>query len=129
LKVTGCRFNRVGGYGVTISGHARDCEVSDNVFTLTGESAIIAVGAYSAGVVSSEHDDFPLHTTVARNYVFHPGVYNLQSSLYFQALAVQSVVKDNLAFDGPRMAIQLNDQMGGECETPRIRKRFVHIPD
>lgn len=129
LKVTGCRFNRVGGYGVTISGHARDCEVSDNVFTLTGESAIIAVGAYSAGVVSSEHDDFPLHTTVARNYVFHPGVYNLQSSLYFQALAVQSVVKDNLAFDGPRMAIQLNDQMGGECETPRIRKSFVHIPD
>ena len=87
----------------TISGHARGVTVSDNVFWLTGESAVVIAGEYAAGVVSSATDHFPLRTTVRGNYCYHPGVNNLQSSIFFQALAVQSHVLDNVCFDGPRM--------------------------
>ena len=113
LTVERCRFLKTGSYGVMISGHARDVTVSDNVFWLTGESAVVIAGEYAAGVVSSATDHFPLRTTVRGNYCYHPGVNNLQSSIFFQALAVQSHVLHNVCFDGPRMAFQLNDQMGG----------------
>ena len=66
-----------------------------NVFSLTARVVVIA-GKWSAGVVAKDTDEFPLRPVVARNYCYHPGVVNLQSSIFFLALAVQSEVRDNV---------------------------------
>ena len=44
------------------------------------------------------------------------GIWQKQSSMWFQATSAQSIVKGNVHFNGPRAGINVNDGMGGGDE-------------
>ena len=52
--------------------------------------------------------DFPRHTLIANNVVREVGLWEKQSSAWFQAKAMQSTIRDNLFFNGPRAGINFN---------------------
>ena len=56
--------------------------------------------------------DFPRHTTIANNVVRELGIWEKQSSAWFQAKAMQTTIVDNLFFNGPRAGINFNGARG-----------------
>ena len=57
--------------------------------------------------------DFPRHTTISHNVVREMGLFEKQSSAWFQAKAMQTMIVGNLFFNGPRAGINFNDGFGG----------------
>ena len=55
----------------------------------------------------------PRGTLVSRNLVREIGIWQKQSSFYFQAVAAQTTLRGNVHFNGPRAGINLNDGFGG----------------
>ena len=58
----------------------------------------------------------PIGTKIINNIVTDIGIWQKQSSMWFQATSAQSVVKGNVHFIGPRAGINVNDGMGGGDE-------------
>jgi len=56
--------------------------------------------------------DFPRHTTISHNVVREMGLFEKQSSAWFQAKAMQTTIVGNLFFNGPRAGINQNDGFG-----------------
>eukprot|EP00965_Chrysotila_dentata_P212609 6187138-Pleurochrysis_carterae.AAC.5 len=55
----------------------------------------------------------PRFTVVKRNLVREIGLWQKQSSFWFQAVAAQTRLLDNVHFNGPRAGINMNDGFGG----------------
>ena len=55
----------------------------------------------------------PRHTLVAGNVVRELGIYEKQSSAWFQAKSCQNTITGNILFNMPRAAINFNDGFGG----------------
>lgn len=55
----------------------------------------------------------PLHTSIIQNFVHEIGLFEKQSSAWFQGLAAQTTLSQNIFFNGPRALINFNDGMGG----------------
>ena len=109
--VDACRFERIDGNGIFVSGYTRDVKMTDNAFAWIGLSAMAAWG------YTEEEDGTggqqPRFTTVEGNIVREIGIIEKQSSMWFQAKSCQNTVRNNIAFNGPRAAINLNDGFGG----------------
>jgi hypothetical protein len=62
---------------------------------------------------TDEHDgtsgEQPRGTVVSNNVCHELGVYQLQSSCWFQAKTAQTTVIKNLFFNGPRAGINMNE--------------------
>ena len=58
----------------------------------------------------------PRFTYVIENYVHQIGLYQHQSSAWFQAKSCQNVINRNIVFNVPRAAINWNDGFGGANE-------------
>ena len=109
--VTHCLFERIDGNGIFVSGYTRHVKMTDNEFAWIGLSAM-------AGWGYTKEDDGtdgqqPRFTEISRNYVREIGLIEKQSSMWFQAKTCQTVLKDNIAFNGPRAGINFNDGFGG----------------
>lgn len=52
-------------------------------------------------------------TRVTHNIVHENGIFGMQSSPYFQAIAAESLIENNVFFNGPRAGINFNDGFGG----------------
>eukprot|EP00658_Telonema_sp_P-2_P085306 TRINITY_DN9700_c0_g1_i1.p1 TRINITY_DN9700_c0_g1~~TRINITY_DN9700_c0_g1_i1.p1 ORF type:complete len:811 (+),score=166.33 TRINITY_DN9700_c0_g1_i1:197-2629(+) len=109
--VQGCLFRRVDGNALFLSGYNRDALLDRNEFNWIGDSAMAAWG------YTDEHDgtggDQPRNTTVSSNLCHELGIFQLQSSCWFQAKTAQTLLKGNLFFNGPRAGINFNDGFGG----------------
>ena len=107
----GCSFVRVDGNAVLLSGYNRYTVLDGNNFTWIGDTAMAAWG------YTDEHDgtdgDQPRFTQVINNVCREVGIFQLQSSCWFQAKTAQSNVTNNLFFNGPRAGINFNDGFGG----------------
>lgn len=79
-----------------------------------GGTAFAAWG-YTDGIdATSGHQ--PRHTEVAYNLVHEIGLYEKQSSAWFQAKTALTRIHNNIFFNGPRAHINFNDGMGGGNE-------------
>jgi len=55
----------------------------------------------------------PQYTTLAGNLVGELGIFEKQSSFWFQAKSCLNTIVDNVIFNLPRAAINFNDNLGG----------------
>jgi len=66
---------------------------------------------------TDEHDgtggDQPRYTTVINNVCHEVGIFQLQSSCWFQAKSALTNITNNLFYNGPRSGINFNDGFGG----------------
>ena len=128
LSVARCLFARLDGSGVLLEGYHRNASVSQNEFVEIGDSAIVAWGETSAALNANgtwrlphgwhvgpdaRGGEQPWDTHVVGNIARELGLFQKQSSFFFQAISARSVVAGNVFFNGPRAAINANDGHGG----------------
>ena len=98
--VSNCTFERLDGNVLFLSGYNRRTLIADNEFSWIGHSCAAAWG------YTNEEDGTggmqPRFTSLLRNYAREIGIIQKQSSFWFQGKACQSIIKDNVLFNGPR---------------------------
>ena len=103
VTVRSCFFDQVGGNGVVVSRYARDVVVQDNEMHRIGDSGVLVVGDLKYDTATPwEHLDgnYPVRTTVKGNLIHELGIFTKQVAGYFQALAANSSVTDNIILNG-----------------------------
>eukprot|EP00041_Stephanoeca_diplocostata_P031470 m.980369 g.980369 ORF g.980369 m.980369 type:complete len:903 (-) comp23965_c1_seq3:323-3031(-) len=128
-----CKFDRLDGNAVMVSGYNRNATVHECDFSYIGGNAVAAWGytnetdtdpgrpgvaienAPVAGVDGTD-GEHPVFTTVTSCTAREVGLYEKQSSFFVQAKTAQSVIVGNVFFNGPRAGINANDGFGGGDE-------------
>lgn len=104
-------FVRVDGNGIFLSGYSRGVVLDNNSFAYMGDNAMAGWG------YTQEHDgtagEQPRKARLSNNYGHNVGVFQLQSSIWFQAKCAQITLEDNIMFNLPRAAVNYNDDFGG----------------
>ena len=128
VTVENCTLRRVDGNGISINGYARNVSVLTSEFHFVGETAIALWGRTRQGVgggdvtlpagvgIDGLGGDQPRGTVIMGNFVHEIGAFQKQASAVFQAVACETVIRENVFFNGPRALINLNDQFGGGNE-------------
>jgi len=130
VTIEDCRFERVDGNGVMISGYNRNATILDSDFAFIGGNAIASWGYtnetefdpgrpgvrlenYPAAGVDGTDGEHPRYNLVQGCTAREVGLYEKQSSFYIQAKTAQSTLTGNVFFNGPRAGINANDGFGG----------------
>ena len=114
LKIAGCQFERNDGNGIMLSGFNRFAAIVENHFAWTGDTAIAAWGRTDEMSDNGIHGwdgtwgDFPWHTLVQSNIIRETGIWEKQSSCWFQAKTAQTTLKGNLCFNLGRAGFNFN---------------------
>ena len=116
--VEGCIFERLDGNAIMISGYNRNTTILKNEFKWIGSTAIGSWGYTSGTRVpgmgwDGTDGNQPRFNNISYNFVHELGVWEKQSSFYFQAKSCQNFIKGNIFFNGPRAGINFNDGFGG----------------
>jgi len=111
VKIVDCKFKRLDGNGVLLYGRNRNTKIEGSEFAWLGESAMAAWGRTNEW--DGRNGDQPRGTTIKNNVVREIGIYEKQSSAWFQAKACQTTISGNVFFNMPRAAINFNDGFGG----------------
>lgn len=93
VTVTGCVFERIDGNSIMVSGYARNTTITYNEFYMLGGTAIAQWGNTYGGDdrlppgygQDGSSGDQPRNSYIALNWASHIGVWEKQSSFYFQA--------------------------------------------
>lgn len=126
VSFTDCRFERLDGNAVMVSGYNRNATVKDSDFEFIGGNAVAAWGYtnetensgfpyytpnsnYPEGGVDGTDGNHPVFTTITGCLAREVGHYEKQSSFFVQAKTAQSVITGNVFFNGPRAGINAND--------------------
>jgi len=108
----GCRWERVGGNGLLVTGDARDTRIEEGEFYLSGSSAIAVVG--SATLANTTNTSaYPSRVTISRTLFEGVGVLGKQSSALFISLACGVTLEDSVLYSGPRAGVNINDGFCG----------------
>eukprot|EP01137_Pigoraptor_chileana_P011890 Opistho-2@63489 len=111
VTVTGNVFNATGGNAIFLSNYNRGAVVARNEFFLVGDSAVVAVG--SVMLNDGTGGNQPRGSLIEGNLIHDIGVFGKQVCGFIQSLACQTIVRNNIIFNGPRAGITLNDGFGG----------------
>ena len=129
LNITHNEFVNIDGVGISLNGYHRNATITRNDFSLVGDSAMAAWGhtgsclnenctqklPYKVGP-DARGGEQPHGTLVARNLVREIGLWQKQSSFWFQATTAATRLVENVHFNGPRAGVNFNDGMGGGDE-------------
>ncbi|XP_065179510.1 uncharacterized protein LOC135809986 [Sycon ciliatum] len=114
-----CIFERLDGIGVMISGYNRYATVTRSEFVWIGDSAIASWG-YTSGVPKvpgvgwdGTDGNHPRYNQITYNLVHELGIWEKQSSFYFQAKSCMNNIRGNIHYNGPRAGVNFNDGFGG----------------
>lgn len=105
LTVAKCQFERLDGNGLMLSGFHRNATLSHNDFAWTGGTAMAGWGRTDEITGGGVHGydgtggDFPWHTLLEGNVVRETGVWEKQSSCWFQAKTAQTTLRGNVCFN------------------------------
>ena len=118
VLVQECIFERLDGNAIMVSGYNRNTTIYKNEFVWIGDSAIAQWGDTSGSSAKGMGWDGtdgnqPRFTQVLYNFVHELGIFEKQSSFYFQAKSCQNNITGNIFFNGPRAGINFNDGFGG----------------
>ena len=111
IVIEGNVFNQTGGNAVMMSNNVQDAKVSMNEFIYIGDSAIATLG--STDRIFGTKETFPNRIEISNNHIHEIGIYGKQTSCYFQAIAANVTLKDNLCYNGPRAGVNINDGFAG----------------
>ena len=119
LTIAGCRFERLDGNGLMLSGYHRRASIVDSHWAWTGGTAIAAWGRtdeLSDGGIhgwDATPGNVPHGTTVSNCIMRESGIWEKQSSCFFQAKTAATTLTNNLCFNLPRAGFNFNDGLGG----------------
>jgi len=128
VTIDKCLLTRLDGNAIFIGGYNRNLSITNNELSFIGDSAIASWGDTSAALNANgsltvpggfkvgpdgRDGEQPRGTVVANNICHEIGLWQKQSSLWFQAVTAQTLLKDNIFFNGPRAAFNFNDGFGG----------------
>ena len=116
-----CYFTRLDGIGIFLSGYNRNTIIENNEFSWIGDSSIAGWG-YTTGIddklpgggPDGRDGNQPRFTIIQNNMVHELGIWEKQSSMWFQATSAQTRLINNIFFNGPRAAVNTNDGFGGD---------------
>eukprot|EP00755_Sulcionema_specki_P006716 Sspe_Gene.36222::Locus_17526_Transcript_1_1_Confidence_1.000_Length_2168::g.36222::m.36222 len=121
VLVDSCLVTRVDGNAVMLSGYNRGAVLQRNEFVWIGDNVMAAwgytapygskdkvLGQYKMGVDGSGGEQ-PRGTKVLYNFIHELGLFEKQSSPWFQSKAAETVLKGNIGFNMPRAGINFND--------------------
>jgi len=122
-------LTNIDGNGISINGYVRNLKISNNEFTFIGDNAITSWGhtgscadqeclfdlGYKVGP-DGRGGEQPRGTKIVGNLAREIGIWQKQSSFYFQAVSALTVFSGNVHFNGPRAGINFNDGFGGGDE-------------
>ena len=120
--VNSSKFERLDGNGVILNGYNRNASLTWNEFVWLGSTAMASWGRTDelsdGGIhgVDGTDGNFPRFTTVGYNIVHEIGIWEKQSSAWFEAKTAQSRLMFNVFFNMPRAGVNLNDGFGGGTE-------------
>ena len=106
-----CLFNRLDGNSIMLYGYNRNISLFRNEFYFNADNVMAAWGYTNNW--DGTNGLQPRFTYVIENYVHEIGLYQHQSSAWFQAKSCQNVINRNIVFNVPRAAINFNDGFGG----------------
>lgn len=107
VRVAHSVFEQLDGNALLLDGFNRRASIVRNTFRSLGASAVALWGYEHRGLGTSGEQ--PRHTVVAQNFCFELGIYQKQSSCFFQAVSAQSNISENIFFNGPRALVNFND--------------------
>ena len=105
-----------------LSGYHRGAEIKNSEFVYTGGSAIAAWGRTDELTDNGIHGydatdgNIPANTMVASNIMRETGIWEKQSSCFFQAKTAATTLLNNMCFNLPRAGFNFNDGLGGGDE-------------
>ena len=100
VNITACVWNQTGGNALLFSNNVTDSEVTQSEFVHIGDSAILSIGTTDR--IFGTAPTYPNRLLIAKNHIREIGVYGKQTSCYFQALAANVTLRDNICYNGPR---------------------------
>jgi len=124
LNVSDCVFSRLDGNALMLSGYNRNAVIQRSEFAWIGDSAVVLWG-YTAGIDGTLGTQ-PRKSQILYNLFRELGIWEKQSSPFFQAKSCQTLIEGNIMFNGPRALINFNDGFGGGNE---VTKNFVFNPN
>jgi len=128
LSLVGNDVTRCDGNGFLLFGYHRDATISRNSFSWMGETCVALWGktAGAPGGVDGMGPDGtqgeqPENTMVEGNLAREFGIWEKQSSFFFQAKTGTTTLLSNIAYNGPRAQVNFNDGFrGGNNMTKNI---------
>ena len=97
----------------------RNATISESEFAWIGDSAIASWG-YTQGIKGiygvgwdGTDGNHPRYNQIINNFVREIGIWEKQSSFYFQAKSCMNTIEGNIHFNGPRAGVNFNDGFGG----------------
>lgn len=117
--IDSCIFERMDGNALMLSKYNRNVTISNNEFAWIGDTAMAAWGwtdeLSDQGIhgYDATSGDFPRYTYILNNVVREVGLFEKQSSAWFQAKTAETTIRNNIFFNGPRAGINFNDGFGG----------------
>jgi hypothetical protein len=114
IVVESCLFDGPGGNGLLLSNYVRDTLIQRNEFVRSGDSAIVSLGTVQEN--DGTDGNQPRGVEIVENLAHEIGIWGKQTGFYYHGLSAQVVLKNNVAFNGPRAGINLNDGFGGGHE-------------
>eukprot|EP01084_Bolivina_argentea_P000567 1064_1 len=119
-------FTRLDGNTISINKYARNVSIyrnvvvynGDNVISLWGDTQPITNFTDNGNIKTSMGWDGtgetqPRGIQIIQNFIHEIGIFEKQSSMYFQAKSCSNILDSNVFFNGPRAAINFNDGFGG----------------
>jgi len=120
------QFTRNDGNGVFLSMYNRNTTISNNDVSWNGDTVFAAWGVTGKCInekcdrkldwpvgPDGRNGEQPRGTEVIGNLVREIGIWQKQSSMWFQAVTAETHVKGNVHFNGPRAGLNFNDGFGG----------------
>ena len=100
-------FNGVGGNAIFAYGFLGNSNITHNEFKWIGNSAIAFQGRYHLHDATGGF--YPQDNLVANNHAHETGMFDIESSFYFESVSGHNQVINNIMYNGPRAAINFND--------------------
>lgn len=125
VLVEGIKVTRCDGNGIFINNYNRNLTIQKSELVWIGDSAIAAWGSTEQGLgggsiklpegvgIDGTGGNQPRGTQIISNVIHEFGLFQKQSSAFFQAQACQTTITGNILYNGPRAHINFNDQFGG----------------
>ena len=132
ITISKNNFTRLDGNGIFLYGYNEDITINNNEFIWNGDTAIALWGQTQSvefeeyklfdeimtmGVYDKEADSKiatqPTRVNIIQNYCHELGIFEKQSSFYFQAKSQGNIISYNIFYNGPRAGINFNDGFGG----------------
>ena len=107
LRFDSNTFGPLGGNALFAHGYMKDSNITNNEFKWVGDSAIAFLGR--AALHDATGGFYPQDNIVMNNHAHETGIFDIESSFFFEAISGHNQVVNNVMYNGPRAAINYND--------------------